>query len=198
MVVTLAASAIAAGIGAFMSSRERKKQRAMLAAQANENRNRYYESLAMSEKNKNWALRKVQEQNDKMNRGINSSAVATGTTHENKLAAMQNAGNIYADAANTAAANQNQQELALKQNYENKDDAIKQQQQQSQIEQGNAWAQLGSNLAGSIADYGAASMAFKNKKMPNSMASQINPLNKINTDKYTREKVKIPVHGLVR
>jgi hypothetical protein len=178
MIGTLVASGLAAGIGAFMSARKKKKQQRMLAAQANENRNRYYEDVALSEQAKNWGLRRVQEQNERMNRSINNSAVATGATHENNLAAMQNAGNIYADAANTATAQQVQQQLNSKHNYENKQDEINAAQQQLASERGQMWATLGSNLAGSIVNAGVANAWFKNRQ-PTAEANNLSSMNDI-------------------
>jgi hypothetical protein len=158
----LAGSAISSGVGAFFSAREMKKQRAALAAAENRKRMNYLENTALLNQSKDWALRRVQAQNDKMNRGINSRAVSTGMTHENKLAAMQTAGDIYANAANEATADQTAKQLALKQNMDAEIDAIDQQKMGLNAQRSQMWANLGSNLAGSLTAYAAAAASSGN------------------------------------
>jgi hypothetical protein len=161
--ITLGIAGLSAGLGAFMSSRENKKQRRMLDAMANENRNRYYESTYLNDIAKNAPLRRVQEQNDKMNRGINSSAISGGLTNENRLAQMETAGNIYAGAVNDLTAQQAQRQMAIKQNYEDKEDQINAARQQLNAARGQMWANLGSNLAGSAIDLGIANEWMKKR-----------------------------------
>jgi hypothetical protein len=160
----LAAAGLSAGLGAFMSARENKKQRAMLDQMASTNRNRYYENTHLNDIMKNAPLRRIQEQNDKMNRGINSSAVSGGLTNENRLAQMEAAGNTYANAVNDLTAQQAQRQMALKQDFQNKEDEINMQKQQLNAQRGQMLAQLGGNLAGSLIDYAGAGEFFKNAK----------------------------------
>jgi hypothetical protein len=162
--ITLGIAGLSAGIGAYMSARENKKQRQYLDKMSSDNRNRYYENTYLNDIMKNAPLRRIQEQTDKMNSGINNSAVSGGLTNENKLAQMEQAGNVYAGALNDLTAQQAQRQMALKQRYEDKEDQINDARSQMSAQRGQMLAQLGGNLAGSIMDYSAMSEAFKNKK----------------------------------
>jgi hypothetical protein len=164
MLVSLIGAGVGAALGAFGSARENKRQRAALAAAEQRNRMNYYEDVGLLNASKDWTLRKVQEQNERMNRGINSSAVSTGMTHENRLAAMQNAGNIYADAANTATAHQTEQQLASKHRSEARQDELDQQRQALSAARSQMWANLGNNLASSVIDLGVANSWLGGKK----------------------------------
>jgi hypothetical protein len=197
MLPALIIAGVGAAMGAINSAKENKRQRAELAAAENRNRMNYYEDVGLLNASKDWTLRKVREQNEKMNRGINSSAVSTGMTHENRLAAMQNAGNIYADAANTATAQQAEKQLASKHHSEARQDAFDQQRQALSNARSQMWANLGSNLASSVIDLGVANSWLGGKKGAEAGGTQGKfDLEGISVpNKFMNSKVDIPNYG---
>lgn len=155
-----AAGATASGIKRRKSLR---KQRRILNQLNAENENMflkdYYKDF-MDDPSSRAYLKRIEKNLYEKSKGIENSAIATGATHENILAQKQANNEVMSDAINNVVVNHEAKKDRTKERYLQRKDAIASGNMNLEAtnseSQAQNWANLGSNLSGSLGSLASA------------------------------------------
>lgn len=165
--LAMGAAAAASGLGAGMAGRKRRKaekeQRGILEGMNRDNEDNFlrdYYQDAFEDPSSRSYLKRISGDLYDRNKGIENSGIATGATHENVQAQKQSANEVMSDAVNNVVVNHEAKKAGAKEQYIRRKDAIASGKMElagrSGDMQSQNWANLGSNLAGSITGLSSA------------------------------------------
>lgn len=158
-VIAAGISALAAGGSAIAGARANKKNAKILADRENENEAMYLQEYyrgALDNEGSRAYLKRLDERMSRNDAAIDNQAVASGATHENRLATKQANNEIMSDAIAGLVEKEDVRKLSVKDRYFNNKAAIQSGQMQQNAAVANNWAQLGSGISSAAGSLAAA------------------------------------------
>lgn len=156
-IIAAAISALAAGGSAAAGANANRKNQKILNDQNRENEQMYLQEYyrgALENEGSKAYLKRLDEAMDKRNTAAENSAVATGATHENTLAAKQANNEVLSDAIAGLIEKEDTRKLQVQDRYFGNKNAIRSGQMSQNAAIANNWAGIGSGItsaAGSLA-----------------------------------------------
>ena len=155
--IGLAISAISAGASAAAGAKANRKTQALLDERDRENESMYLQEYyrgALENEGSKAYLKRLEQKMDERNLATENTAVATGSTHENTLAAKQANNEVLSDAIAGLIEKEDSRKLAVQDRYFSNRSAIDSARMSGNAAIANNWANLGSGIssaAGSLA-----------------------------------------------
>jgi len=150
-------AALAAGGSAIAGASANRKNSRILAGLQRENENMYLQEYyrgALDNEGAKAYLKRLDEKLQENNTAIDNQAVATGATHENRLAAKQANNEVMSDAVAGLVEREDNRKMAVKDRYFGNKTSLLNGEMQQNAAIANNWANLGSGIssaAGSLA-----------------------------------------------
>ena len=155
--IVAAVSAISAGGSAIAGANANKKSQRILDDREKENESMYlaeYYRGALDNEGSKAYLKRLDEKMEERNAAVDNSAVATGATQENALAAKQANNEVLSDAIAGQVEKEDNRKLSVQDRYFNNKGAIENGRMSNNAAVANNWAGIGagiSSAAGSLA-----------------------------------------------
>lgn len=197
------AGALANLIGNIKAGQENKKSEKLLKARQTDIDREYYQG-ALDNAGSRAYLRQLDKSLRDTNQGLNNSAVATGATMENELAAKQSSNETYAEAVSGELRNQDnikRNYLSDKMGIDNAWMDINARKAQNWVNMGKNIGDAAMNLAGAMGapDTSSANPNFtewRDRRIRESIDRTLEPKPKVNAPEITRP-TPLPLDGNV-
>lgn len=177
-IVAAAVSALAAGGSAIAGAKANKKNQKILNDQNRENEQMYLQEYyrgALENEGSKAYLKRLDEAMEKRNQAAENSAVATGATHENTLAAKQANNEVLSDAIAGLIEKEDTRKLQVQDRYFGNKNAIRSGQMSQNAAVANNWAGIGSGITSAAGSLTSAYLMSGNYGINPSDTNNTNP-----------------------
>lgn len=175
--IAAAISAAASGISASKGAKANRKNQRILDERNRENENMYlleYYRGALENEGSKAYLKRLEQMMEKRDKAADNSAVASGATQENRLAAKQANNEVISDAIAGLIEKEDNRKQAVQDRYFNNKAAIQSGQMAQNSAVANNWAQLGAGISSAAGSLASAYLMDDNYKF-NPNATTTNP-----------------------
>lgn len=177
-IIAAAVSALAAGGSAIAGAKANKKNQRILNDQNRENEQMYLQEYyrgALENEGSKAYLKRLDEAMEKRNQAADNSAVATGATHENTLAAKQANNEVLSDAIAGLIEKEDTRKLQVQDRYFGNKNAIRSGQMSQNAAVANNWAGIGSGITSAAGSLASAYLMSGNYGINPSGTNNTNP-----------------------
>lgn len=177
-IIAAAVSALAAGGSAIAGAKAKKKNQKILNDQNRENEQMYLQEYyrgALENEGSKAYLKRLDEAMEKRNQAADNSAVATGATHENTLAAKQANNEVLSDAIAGLIEKEDTRKLQVQDRYFGNKNAIRSGQMSQNAAVANNWAGIGSGITSAAGSLASAYLMSGNYGINPSGTNNTNP-----------------------
>ena len=191
-IIAAAISALAAGGSAIAGANANKKNQKILNDQNRENEQMYLQEYyrgALENEGSRAYLKRLDQAMEKRNKAAENSAVASGATHENALAAKQANNEVMSDAIAGLIEKEDARKMQVQDRYFGNRNAIRSNQMNQNAAVANNWAGIGSGITSAAGSLASAYLMSGNYGInPNAAA----PVNTAATDNTNPAKTLVP------
>lgn len=175
--IAAAVSAVSSGISASKGAKANRKNQRILDERNRENENMYlseYYRGALENEGSKAYLKRLEQIMEERDNAADNSAVASGATQENRLAAKQANNKVISDAIAGLIEKEDNRKQAVQDRYFNNKAAIESGQMAQNSAVANNWAQLGAGISSAAGSLASAYLMDDNYKF-NPNATTTNP-----------------------